>query len=317
MTSESLSETISGPEKESKDVDTLAFARSERRVGLLLILPTALVMALMILFPFFYAIWLSFLRKSPISPKASFIGFENYAYIFKDSEYWHSFNNGIIWTGSSIILMLVFGIGIALLMHQNFRGRSIFRGLVLFPYMVPTIVATLVWQWLFNDMYGIVNHFLESIGVINAPLVWLGDPFWAMVTCIFVNVWKFTPFVVIVILARLQTIPQEFYEAAKMDGASAWGRFWTITLPQLRSVLIIVILLRFLWTYRNFDIIWLLTRGGPLISTQNLPVYGYRVAFLSMFMGRGAAIAVTIFVFLAILCFLFLRLTTQKEVDSR
>ena len=303
----------SSPKKETEKVDIEAFHRGERRLGLWLIFPTVLVMAGMILFPFFYAIWISFCQKSPVLPKTIFIGVKNYASMFQDLEYWHSLKNGLIWTGSSIILMLIIGICVALLMHQKFIGRSIVRGLVLFPYMVPTIVAALIWQWLFNDLYGIVNHFLQSIYLINTPIVWLGDPFWAMFSCILINVWKFTPFVIIVVLARLQTIPEELYDAAKVDGASAWQRFWTITIPQLKSVLVIIILLRFLWTYKNFDIIWLLTEGGPLFSTQNLPIYAYRKAFLSMDMGGGASVAVIDFLILAVLGFLFLHFAKKRE----
>ncbi len=242
-----------------------------------------------------------------------YIGLENYLSIFQTWDYLESFRNGLIWTVSSTLLMLMIGVGLALVMHQQFKGRAIVRGLVLFPYMVPTVVACLVWQWLFSDTYGFVNHFLRSAGLIRGPIIWLGNPFWAMVACILVEVWLRTPFVVISALARLQSIPEELYEAAKIDGASDWQRFWTITLPQLKSVLVIVVLLRFLWTYKTFDVIWLLTRGGPLQSTQNLPVYAYQEAFLSMFMGRGAAISVTIFVQCAILGFFFLHLMEKKE----
>lgn len=179
--------------------------------------------------------------------------------------------------------------------------------------MIPLIVAVLIWQWMLDDLHGITNHFLISIKLVDTPIIWFGKPFYAMVTCIIITIWKFFPFVVIVILARLQTIPEELYEAARVDGATAWQRFWTITLPQLKSVLIIVILLRVLWTYKNFDVIWMLTRGGPLTSTQNLPIYAYKTAINLMLMGRGAAIAVTIFVPLAVLGFLYLRFAKRKE----
>jgi multiple sugar transport system permease protein len=294
-------------------VDPYALERAERRLGILLILPTAAVMGVMILFPFAYAIWLSFFRKSSIVPGSSFVGFDNYIYLFKRGEFWQSFINGTIWTGISVGVTIAIGVALAVLLHQNFRGRSIVRGMILFPYMIPLIVATLLWQWMFNDLYGVTNHFLMSIGLIRTPISWFGNPFYAMVSCILITIWKFFPFVVIVILARLQTIPEELYEAAKVDGASAWQRFWTITLPQLKSVLIIVILLRVLWTYKNFDVIWMLTKGGPLISTQNLPIYAYKTAIPSMLMGRGAAIAVTIFVPLAVLGFLYLRIVKRKE----
>lgn len=315
MSSRTIESRVTEKEKKQEMLAMKAFERSERRLGYMLISPTVIAMGVMILFPFISAIWLSFHRKSPISPKTTFIGFENYAYIFKNEEFWQSFLNNVIWTGSCVGLELIIGIALGLLMHQKFKGRAVVRGLVLFPYMIPSVVACLVWQWLFNDLYGVVNHFLRSIGLLESSIIWLGHPFWAMVSCILVTVWSRTPFIIIVVLARLQTIPEELYEAAQIDGATSIQRFLTITLPQLRSVLIIAILLRSLWTYKNFDIIWLLTRGGPLYSTQTLPIYGYKEAFLSMFMGRGASISVTIFLTLAIFSFLFLYLMRKQETS--
>lgn len=291
----------------------VALERIERRLGLLLILPTLFIMGMMIVYPFIDAIWISFTQKSALEERFVFIGLDNYRYLLQDQEYFHSFCNGLIWTSSCVALEIFIGTCIALLLHQRFKGRSVIRGMVLFPYLVPTIVATLVWQWMFNGIYGILNHALMSLGLINSPILWLGTPLYAMISCILVTVWKFFPFVVIVVLARLQTIPQELYEAAKVDGASSWRCFWDITLPQLRSVMVIVLLLRGLWTYKNFDVIYLLTRGGPIGSTQHLPILAYNTAIGNMDMGLAAAIAVTIFVFLVILSLLYLRVAEGER----
>jgi multiple sugar transport system permease protein len=288
-------------------------ARRERRLGVLLIIPTLIVMGSMIIYPFVDAILISFTKKIAIEKDMSFVGMENYKTIFEDEEYWRSFRNGLVWTSSCIFFEISIGTGIALVLHQRFKGRSVIRGMVLFPYLVPTVVATLVWQWMFNDVYGIVNHALFYFGIIDSPIVWLGSPLSAMISCILVTVWKFFPFVVIVVLARLQTIPQELYEAAKVDGAASWRCFWHITLPQLKSVMVIVLLLRGLWTYKNFDVIYLLTGGGPIGTTQNLPVLAYNTAIGNMDMGMAAAIAVTIFFFLAVLSFLYMKVAMKKE----
>jgi multiple sugar transport system permease protein len=267
----------------------------------------------MIVYPFIDAIWISFTDKYALQEDIAFVGIDNYKHLFQDPEYWHSFWNGLVWTSSCVALEITIGTCIALLLHQKFKGRSVIRGMVLFPYLVPTIVATLVWQWMFNGVYGILNHALMSLGLINSPILWLGTPLYAMMSCILVTVWKFFPFVVIVVLARLQTIPQELYEAAKVDGATSWRCFWDITLPQLKSVMVIVLLLRGLWTYKNFDVIYLLTRGGPIGSTQHLPILAYNTAIGNMDMGLAAAIAVTIFIFLLILSMLYLRIAERER----
>ena len=156
------------------------------------------------------------------------------------------------------------GVALALLLHQNIVFRSLARSLILFPYFISTVVAVLVWRWLFNDLYGILNHVMMWTGLLSMPIDWLGQMPNAMISVILVGAWKYFPFVVISVLARLQTIPDHLYEAATMDGAGAWGRFCDITLPQLRDVLFIVILLRAIWDFKEFDLIYLLTGGGPV-----------------------------------------------------
>ena len=184
------------------------------------------------------------------------------------------------------------GIAFALILHQNIWARSLARGLVLFPYLLPMVVAVLVWKWLFNDLYGILNHLLMASGLRDMPVDWLGSMPNAMISLILVGSWKYFPFVVLAVLARLQTIPEALYEAARLDGAGPWGRFWDITLPQLRSVLGIVILLRAIWDFKEFDLIFMMTGGGPVTNTQTLPLLVYKYAFPLMQMGAAATVAV-------------------------
>jgi len=204
-------------------------------------------------------------------------------------------------------LQMVFGISVALLLHQNLVFRSLARSLVLFPYFLSTVVAVLVWRWLFNDLYGVLNHMLMWAGLIDMPVDWLGSMPNAMVSLVFVGAWKYFPFVVIAVLARLQSIPDELYEAATIDGAGPFARFTDITLPQLKDVLIVIVLLRTIWDFKEFDLIYLLTGGGPIISTQTLPLMVYKEAFALNQMGAASAVAVVMMLIMLIFMTVYLR----------
>ena len=200
----------------------------------------------------------------------------------------------ILWTVGTLTLQIVVGVAMALLLNLNFYFRSLARSLVLFPYFVSTVVAVLVWRWMFNDVYGILNRALIVSGISDMPLDWLGSMPNAMISVILVGAWKYFPFVVIAVLARLQTIPDELYEAARIDGAGAWARFWDVTLPQLREVLVVIVLLRTIWDFKEFDLIYLLTGGGPVTSTETLPLLVYKQAFGMNAMGRASTYAIGI-----------------------
>jgi multiple sugar transport system permease protein len=178
-----------------------------------------------------------------------------------------------------------------MMLHQNMVFCALARALVLFPYLLPAVVAILIWQWLFNDLYGFLNHVLLQSGIVGRPVDWLGAMPNAMISVIVVGAWKYFPFVVIAVLARLQTIPEHLYEAAMIDGANPWQRFWDITMAQLRGVLFIEILLRAIWDFKEFDLIFLLTGGGPIIGTQTLPLMVYKEAFRLFNMGMASTAA--------------------------
>jgi multiple sugar transport system permease protein len=190
------------------------------------------------------------------------------------------------------------GTALALMLNQRFRGRFLARGLLLFPYVIPSIVAVITWGWMFNDIYGIINHLLLKSGIVSKPIIISASKVGAMIAVILVGTWRFFPFVTISVIARLQTIQPELYAAAKVDGASVLQRFRYITLPELRGILFIVILLRGVWMFNEFDTIYLFTRGGPLGATRNLPLFTYMTAFERYNMGAGCAVAVISFLFL-------------------
>jgi len=280
-------------------------------LGTLLIAPTVLVFCAVIVYPLVSAIYLSLFSIYTPTLQGKWVGLDNYAKLLTSGEFWQALRVTLVWTIGTLVLQLVFGIALALLLHQNLVFRSLARGLILFPYFVSTVVAVLVWRWLFNDLYGILNHVLLAAGLINMPLDWLGQMPNAMVSLILVGAWKYFPFVVITVLARLQTIPDQLYEAAEMDGAGPIARFFDVTLPQLRDVLLVVILLRAIWDFKEFDLIWLMTGGGPVTSTQTLPLLVYRSAFGLNEMGAASAVAVLMM--LVMLVFMALYIRTQRQ----
>jgi multiple sugar transport system permease protein len=230
-----------------------------------------------------------------------FIGFENFAWVFAEPAFYTALWNTFVWVFGSVALEMLLGLGLALLLNKSFAFRGAARAIVLAPYLVPTVVAVLTWRYMLHDIVGVVNAALMSIGITDQPLLWLNSQGLAMTSIIMVGVWKFFPFVVIAILGILQSIPQEQYEAAKIDGASDFQQFWRITLPYVMPVFLLTALLRTIWSFNKFEIIYLMTGGGPLDATTTLPILVYLKAFSDFEFGRAAAIAI---VTLAILCVL-------------
>jgi ABC-type sugar transport system permease subunit len=286
---------------------------SDRALGVVFLAPFVVVSLVFVIYPALAAIRLAFYTKPPFRNTLTFVGLDNFRYLADDPVFWAAARQALVWTASSIVLQTVLGVAIALLLNQAVRGINVFRGLLLFPYMVPTVVIALVWRWMFNPEFGVVNAWLRETGLLAADIYWLSDPAWAMVSTILLNVWKFTPFVVICVLARLQTIPAEIDEAALVDGAGAWQRFLYVTLPQLKAVLAVVVVFRTIWTFNKFEEIYLLTRGGPGTSTFNLAVYAFEQATANLKLGVAAATGVVMLVFLFAGSALYLRLARQEE----
>ena len=215
----------------------------QQLTGFLIVFPALALILGLIVYPVAYSIWLSLLEKHSFFPQQRFIGLENYIYLWGDEEFWTSLWLGVVYSFWTILFQLILGVAAALVLNESFAGRGLVRGIVLFPYMIPTIVAVILWKWLLNDTYGVVNYWLLALGIERDPISWLGTDH-IMFSTIVMSVWQFFPFVLLSILARLQTIPEELYEAAKVDGASAVRRFTHVTLPQIRGILFVVILLR-------------------------------------------------------------------------
>lgn len=288
----------------------------ERRyamLGLALIAPTVLIFSAVIVYPLVSAIYLSLFRVFTPTLESTWVGLSNYQTLLSEGTFWSALWATLIWTVGTLTLQIVLGVGMALVLHQNIWFRSLARSLILFPYFISTVVAVLVWKWVFNDLYGILNHLLIVSGLTSMPLDYLGTMPNAMISVILVGAWKYFPFVVIAVLARLQTIPDALYEAARIDGAGAIARFFDVTLPQLREVLVVIVMLRAIWDFKEFDLIFLLTGGGPVTATQTLPLVVYKQAFALNQMGMAAAFAVMMMAILLVFMLAYIRQTRERD----
>lgn len=271
----------------------------------------ALATLILIVGPALYAISLSFYEQQSLTADPIWVGLNNYATVLGSAEFWNALGNGFFYAGVAILLQVVLGIGFALLLHQSFRGRTLLRGVAFLPYLLPTVVAVLTFKWMIDGSLGIVTILVDDLGL--PPIYWFETESAAMMSVILVSVWLWTPFVTTTFLAGLQTVPVQLYEAARVDGAGPIRRFFHVTLPMLRPILTVIILLRGVWMFNKFDIIWLTTGGGPLGATEHLPVLAYRQAFTLFDIGNGAATATLSFLVLMVIVTLYFWLFPMDE----
>lgn len=222
---------------------------------------------------------------------SGFAGLGNFADVTSDPHFPAAVKNTLVWTVGSVIGEYLVGLGAALLLSRGVRGQGAFRVLTFIPWLVPIIVAGMTWAWMLNPDFGIINSLLTRSGIIDQPINFLGDSTWAMPTVIFINIWRSFPYYTISFLAALQAIPAELYEAASIDGANAWRRFWSITMPQLRSTSLIIVFIHLIWTAVNFDFIWVLTQGGPNYATITMPILIYRYSMQDFNVGMASALS--------------------------
>jgi multiple sugar transport system permease protein len=289
----------------------LSFAHRQSLWGYLLVLPVCLVLLGLVAYPFFYAIYISFTSRVVGDPGV-WVGLDNFRYLLKWSSFEKAVRNTITLVIVSDVLKLVIGLGLALLLNQQFRGRGAFRALMLLPWAMPAFVGFLVWRLLFLPIGGGINLILTETGLHTEIIDWLGQKSTAMPAVIIATVWRGFPFWVISFLAALQTVPQELYEAAKIDGASPLQRFRSVTLPHLRHVILVVVLLSSIWTANSFENIWIMTQGGPSDATMVFPVLAY-FGMQTQRLGEAAAVSVALIPALAVLVIVA---TTLMQVDE-
>lgn len=273
----------------------------EQRTGLSLILPALALLLLVFAYPIGRSLWLGFFAQNlGTELKPVFTGLSNYARIFGDGHFWQTFGITIRFTVLSVLLEVIFGMGVALVLNQTFRGRNVVRAIALLPWALPTALIALGWTWIFNDQYGIANDILLRLNLVQVGINWLGEPFTATLALIVADVWKTTPFISILLLAGLQTIPIDLYEAHSLEGASPWQSFWTITLPLLVPQIVVATLFRFAQAFGIFDLVQVMTGGGPGGSTEVVALYIYANAMRYLDFGYASALIVVTFLLLAI-----------------
>lgn len=276
--------------------------------------PAIIALTALSIYPFFTAVQSSFFKISTITRETDYVGFDNYIWVLKSQIFWESLLRSFIWTFASVAIQLVFGIIFSLVLHQELRGRNIARGLILFPYLIPAIVAAIVWRFMLNPTIGVINYLLVDVfNIFNQPLMFLNRPETALWAVILIGAWKYIPFMVILFLARLQTTSLDLYEAAKIDGANAWQLFWNITLPWLKPTILVALMLRTIWLFNHFDMVYLMAFGGPMKATTTVPVLIRQVAFNELRMGRASAISMYLVIILIIGAIGYTYVYTQTE----
>ena len=288
-------------------------------IGCLLIAPAFILLAAVIAYPVGQAFWMSLHKIILIRPDLGrpFIGLENYIDVIQADFFWNSIRVSLIWTFVNLGAQLVLGMIVALLLNQRFRGRGLARGMVLIPWITPSVVAALTWRWMYDAEFGLVNAILMRLGLLENTIAWLGNTNTALWAVIVESIWKGTPFVTIMLLASLQTIPEELYDAAQVDGAGPWLRYRFITFPLILPTVIIAATLTTIYTFNNFNAIWLMTAGGPLRSTETLTIMVYRQAFQQFNMGTSTASGMIVFAILFVFVLFFGRYYIKAQTGVR
>jgi len=288
---------------------------SKKTLGYLLILPSAVIIVVVLVYPIAYSGYLSFFETfiGPGTLSLTPVGLKNYIETIKSPQWWLAFGRTAYFVLYDIVVGMSLGLGIALLLNKEFRLRGIARALVLFPYVLPSIVKALMWKWIYNSDYGFLNGLLFQLGLIKDYVPWLSNPTLAIHMVILANIWEGTPFAIIMYLAALQTIPKELYEASEVDGATPWQMFTKITFPLIKPMTFILIVIKTVATFKIFDLVYALTAGGPGGSTQVVGYLMYSTVFDSLQFGKGAAMSYILLAIILVFVFIYSKLFQSEE----
>jgi multiple sugar transport system permease protein len=281
----------------------LALKRLLEREGVfswVMLTPGVLFLLAFVAYPFFYGIFLS-LQERKVAQSGVFVGLANFAILAQDAVFWQVTRNTFVYTAVATLLKMVGGLALALVMNQQFRGKNLARAFLLLPFIVPTVLSTVAWMWILDPTFSVINWTLLNTGLVKQNFSWLGNATLAMVSIIGVNTWRGLPFYGITLLAGLQTISPDLYEAAAIDGASVTQRFWHITLPLIKPVLVIVTMFSVIFTFSDFQLPYILTHGGPANATHLFATYAFDIGMSAGVLGMGAAVALAMLPALALL----------------
>lgn len=281
----------------------------ESRVGKVMVSPSLLLIFALAIYPLLYTLFISFTELNMVTGETQPRGFDNYIQAFTSGEFWNSIWVTLVFTFLSLIIQLPLGVLIALLLNQEFKGRWLLRSIVLIPWAVPTLVNSTLWSWIFNTQYGAINRLLVQFHLMdpNNPIVWFDTPAKAMGVIVFADTWRMLPLYVLMLLASLQTIPKSQLEAATLDGAGVFSRFKNVILPLIKPMLLVVLVIRTMQALKVFDIIYMLTHGGPANGTMVVSFYIYNQSFSFMHFSYGAALAIIVAVISTLITVLYVK----------
>jgi multiple sugar transport system permease protein len=284
----------------------------ESVLGPVFVTPAVILLLVLVAYPFVMALYFA-LSDSYIGRPSHFVGLRNFIHLWDSDAFRQTFQNAFVFTGAAVAFKLVLGIILALLLNEQLWFKRIIRGAVLLPWVIPTALSTLGWWWMFNSLYSVVNWTGIALGIMDPPGPnWLGQKYYAMAAVVIVNVWRGLPFFAITILAGLVSIPKELYEAAEADGAGATARFWYVTLPLLKPVLAVVVLFSTIFTFSDFNIVYVLTHGGPINSTHLFATYSRMLVIDVGRIGEGAAVSLYLFPLLVLVIWAQLRFVRKQ-----
>jgi multiple sugar transport system permease protein len=292
---------------------TTRLLEDERWLAAVLLLPTVILLGLFIAYPFVEGVLLA-VTDSRVGVPGTFVGLQNFEALLDDSIFRTAVWNTFVYTAVATAFKLGLGLWLALLLNRHFRGKAFTRAFILLPFIIPTVLSTFAWKWMFDPTFSVINWTLFQLGLIRARINWLGDPNLALISVIIVNVWRGVPFFAISLLAGLQTINPELEEAAAIDGARPWQRFWHVTWPLLLPVTMVVVLFSVIQTFADFQLVYVLTGGGPANATQLFATYAYQIGVSTGLLSQGAAISLAMFPFLLIVVVVQLLYIRRVEV---
>lgn len=280
--------------------------KREAKLGYLLVLPAVALILTLVAYPFVLAVYWS-LTDKVVGRPPHFVGLRNFIELFRSAIFLRTARNSFVYTFSAVSLKFILGMGMALVLNQKFRGRNLLRGLYLLPWIVPMAISGVAWIWMYDSVFGVINYIIKMARISDTGWPWLANSTLAIIAVIVANVWRGTPFFGISLLAGLQAIPAELYEAAEVDGAGRLSKFFNITMPQLRHIILIVTLFSTIWTFADFETVYVITRGGPANTTHLFATLSYQVGLVAGQLGKGTAISLFIFPVLLLMMYLELK----------
>lgn len=283
----------------------------------LFVLPAIIIVLALFVYPIISSFYFSFTNKNLIRPTYDFVGLDNYIAVLKDKGFWNAFLNSLKWTIFSLGGQLLVGFTAALALNKVKHLKGFYKTLLIIPWAFPSIVIAFSWQWILNGVYGFLPNILVQLGLCDTPPQFLTDRVLAFVVLVFINIWFGAPMIMVNVLAALQTVPQDQYEAAKIDGAKGWQSFLYITVPHIKVVTGLLVVLRTVWIFNNFDLIYLITGGGPAGATQTVPVYAYDMGWGTKLLGKSSAVTVLLFIFLMAVCVAYFAVLAHWEKEDK